>query len=68
MTDNEVRDDAVDGAVERVPTVGERLATTLSAERIAMHLEAGRIRLDGRTITDLDVPAPDGSRIVFAGE
>ncbi len=34
---------------------------------LTMHFEAGRVRLDGVQVTDLDTPAPDGTRIVIAG-
>jgi hypothetical protein len=40
-------------------TVHERLtAAGLSAERIAEHMSAGRVRVDGELVTDLDAPAP----------
>ncbi|WP_214402280.1 hypothetical protein [Pseudonocardia lacus] len=49
------------------PTVRDRLlAAGLSAERIEEHLLAARIMLDGEPVTDLDQPAPAGSRLVLA--
>ena len=47
-----------------VPTVRDRMRY-LSDERIADHLAAGRVHLDGEPITDLDTPAPDGSRVTL---
>lgn len=47
-----------------VPTVRDRMRY-LSEERIADHLAAGRVHLDGVQITDLDTPAPDGTRVVL---
>jgi hypothetical protein len=38
---------------ERVATVGERLA--------------GRLRLDGQLVTDLDTPYPETSRVTIGG-
>ncbi|OLL70435.1 hypothetical protein Ae168Ps1_6182c [Pseudonocardia sp. Ae168_Ps1] len=48
-----------------VPTVRTRAAAL--GDRLAMHFEAGRVRLDGVQVTDLDTPAPEGTRIVIAG-
>jgi hypothetical protein len=46
-------------------TVRDRLtAAGLSDERIAQHLGAGRVRVDGELVTDLDTPAPVGTRVV----
>ena len=46
-------------------TVRDRLtAAGLSDERIAQHMAAGRVRVDGELVTDLDAPAPVGTRAV----
>lgn len=51
-----------------VMTVGERARRAgLSDARIAMHLEGKRLLLDEEIVTDLDTPAPPGSRINVAG-
>ena len=51
------------------PTVRDRLtAAGLSEERIQLHLQAGRIRCDGDTVTDLDQPAPPPARVVIGRE
>ncbi|MDN5915114.1 MAG: hypothetical protein L0I76_08420 [Pseudonocardia sp.] len=61
MTTNET--DTSDGM-----TVRERLAAAgLSEQRVAMHLENKVLQIDGQTVTDLDQPAPAGSRINIAG-
>ncbi|WP_168169622.1 hypothetical protein [Pseudonocardia sp. HH130629-09] len=52
-------------APQDVPTVRTRAA--LLGDRLAMHFEAGRVRLNGVQVTDLDTPAPEGIRIVIAG-
>jgi hypothetical protein len=45
--------------------VRDRLtAAGLSDERIEEHLTAGRLRVDGELVTDLDTPAPAGTRVV----
>jgi hypothetical protein len=42
------------------PTVRDRLTTAgLSGERIEQHLTAGRVRVDGAHVSDLDAPAPE---------
>jgi hypothetical protein len=41
------------------------LAAGLSPERIEEHTTAGRVRLDGFEVTDLDTPAPAGTRVVI---
>ena len=47
-------------------TVRDRLtAAGLSDERIAQHMTAGRVRVDGDLVTDLDAPAPAGTRVVI---
>ena len=47
-------------------TVRDRLtAAGLSDERIEQHLSAGRVRVDGELVTDPDVAAPAGTRIVI---
>ena len=46
-------------------TVRDRLtAAGLSAERIEQHMAAGRVRVDGDLVADLDGPAPAGTRVV----
>ena len=50
-------------------TVRDRLtAPALSAERIEQHMTAGRVRVDGELVTDLDAPASAGTRVVVWGE
>jgi hypothetical protein len=50
-------------------TVRDRLtAPALSAERIEQHMTAGRVRVDGELVTELDAPAPAGTRVVVWGE
>lgn len=52
-----------------VPTVADRLAEAgLSPGSIRTHLEAGRIRLDGEPVTDLQQPAPRPMRPFLAGD
>ena len=49
-----------------VPTVFDRLVGAgLSGERIEQHLTAGRVRVDGELVTDLDRPAPPPARVVL---
>lgn len=46
-------------------TVRTRLsAAGLAPDRIAEHHAAGRIRVDGRRVADLDEPAPPPARVV----
>ena len=46
-------------------TVRDRLtAAGLSDERIEQHMTAGRVRVDGELVADLDTPAPAGTRVV----
>ena len=50
-------------------TVRDRLtAAGLSDERIAEHMTAGRVRVGGELVTDLDTPAPAGTRVVVCAE
>ena len=50
-------------------TVRDRLtAAGLSAERIEQHMTAGRVRVDGELVTDLDAPAPAGTRVALRAE
>jgi hypothetical protein len=52
-----------------IPTVRERLtAAGLSESRIEQHLTAGRLRVAGELVTDLDAPAPAGTRVVVWAE
>ena len=49
-----------------IPTVIDRLvAAGLLQERIEQHLTAGRVRVDGELVTDLDRPAPPPARVVL---
>jgi hypothetical protein len=61
MHDDDVTDD------EPAPTtVRDRLiAAGLSEGRISEHMSAGRVRVDGELVTDLDAPAPLGTRVVI---
>jgi hypothetical protein len=51
---------------QTVQTVRSRLAGVLSDERVAEHVRNRALRLDGVVMTDLDLPAPAGTRIVIA--
>lgn len=54
---------------EPTPTVRSRaLAAGITEEHLRAALERGAIRLDGENVTDLDTPAPPGTRINFAGQ
>jgi hypothetical protein len=60
--------EAATPADTKAPTVGDRLrAAGISDDRIAQHLAAGAITLDGKPISDLDHPAPEGTRPLFTG-
>ena len=62
-------DDPVTNEHPHVPTAFDRLVTAgLSEERIELHLAAGRVRVDGELVTDLDRPAPPPARVVLWGE
>lgn len=51
---------------EQVLTLHDRLLSTkISDERIEKHRAAGRILLDGESVTDLTTPAPKPSRILI---
>jgi hypothetical protein len=41
------------------------IAAGLSEGRIEQHLTAGRLRVDGEPVTDLDTAAPVGRRVVI---
>jgi hypothetical protein len=60
-----------DGVTDEQPaptTVGDRLtAAALSDSRIHEYMTAGRVRVDGELVTELDTPAPTGTRIVVWG-
>ena len=43
-------------------------AAGLSDARIEQHMTAGRVRVDGELVTDLDTPAPVGTRVVVWAE
>ena len=46
-------------------TVRDRLAAAgLSDARVDEHLAAGRVRVDGELVTDLETPAPPPARVV----
>lgn len=50
------------------PTVRDRLiAAGWSESRIAEHVEAGRVRVDGVLVEDLDMPAPAEAQVVVQG-
>ena len=50
-------------------TVRDRLtAAGLSDDRIEEHMTAGRVRVDGEPVTDLDTPAPAGTHVVVWAE
>ena len=42
-------------------------AAGLSEGRITEHATAGRVRVDGKLVTDLETPAPAGTRVVVRG-
>ena len=59
------------GVIDDPPptTVRDRLATAgLSDSRIDEHMTAGRLRVDGELVTDLDTPAPPPARVVVWDE
>ena len=61
-----VHDHAVTDDESTPTTVRDRLiAAGLSDERIEQHMTAGRVRVDGELVTDLDTPAPAGTRVVI---
>jgi hypothetical protein len=50
-------------------TAHDRLAAAgISAERIETHLNAGRVRVDGKVVTDPRHPAPPPMRVVLTAE
>jgi hypothetical protein len=59
--------DGVTDHDESAPTtVRDRLnAAGLSGERIEQHMTAGRLRVDGELVADLDAPAAAGTRVVI---
>jgi hypothetical protein len=64
-----VHDHGVTDDLPAPPTVRDRLtAAGLSAGRIEQHLAAGRIRLDGALVEDLDQAAAPPTRIVVGAE
>lgn len=51
------------------PTILDRLlAAGIDEARARDHLEAGRVRLDGETVTDPETPAPAGTRPVITSQ
>jgi hypothetical protein len=61
-----MHDDDVTDAEPAPTTVRDRLtAAGLSESRIEQHLSAGRVRVDGEHVSDLDAPAPVGTRVVI---
>jgi hypothetical protein len=62
----QVHDAAVTDDEPTPTTVRDRLtAAGLSDERIEQHMTAGRVRVDGELVTDLDALAPVGTRVVI---
>jgi hypothetical protein len=61
-----------DGVTDDEPapmTVRDRLtAAGLSDSRIEEHMTAGRVRVDGEPVTELDTPAPAETRVVAWAE
>jgi hypothetical protein len=61
-----------DGVTDDEPgptTVRDRLtAAGLSEGRIDEHMTAGRVRVDGELVTDLNTSAPAGTRVVIWSE
>jgi hypothetical protein len=47
---------------------GRLAAARLSDPRIDEHMAAGRVRVDGEPVTDLDTPAPPPARVVVWDE
>ena len=61
-----MHDDAVTDDEPTPTTVRDRLtAAGLSDERIEQHMSPERVRVDGELVTDLDAPAPVGTRVVI---
>lgn len=55
--------------LKAAPTIRSRAGSAgVDPERLAVHLEQGRLFLDGVPVTDLDAPAPIGTRIVIQGQ
>ncbi|MBP2371364.1 hypothetical protein [Pseudonocardia parietis] len=51
------------------PTVRSRAVSAgIDEERLRGHLERGVLLLDGEPVTDLDTPAPAGTRINVGGQ
>ncbi len=51
------------------PTVRDRLTSAgIRPDRQAEHLAAGRVRVDGVQVSDLDQPAPPPARVVLAAD
>jgi hypothetical protein len=64
-----MHDHAVTDQEPAPTTVRDRLTTAgLSAERIEQHLTAGRVRVDGELVTDVDALTPAGTRVVVWAE
>lgn len=54
---------------EPTPTVRSRAqAAGITEQHLQAAFERGAVRLDGEPVTDLDTPAPTGTRINFAGQ
>jgi hypothetical protein len=61
-----LHDDGVTDDEPTPTTVRDRLtAAGLSDSRIEQHMTAGRLRVDGELVTDLNAPAPAGTRVVI---
>ena len=61
MHDDDVTDDESESGDARV--FDRLLAAGLSVERIEAHLAAGRVHVDGESVTDPHAPAPLGRHV-----
>ena len=66
MHDDDVTDEEPEPGGIRV--FNRVLAAGLSVERIEAHLAAGRVHVDGESVTDPSAPAPAGTRVVLWSE
>jgi len=65
MTGAPMHDDVVTDDEPTPPTVRDRLSAAGLSERIAQHMSADRVRVDGALVSDVDTPAPAGPRVVL---